>query len=152
MFLDHLQHSSSYESLHPLFPQAFDSLRKFVTQPDLPDGRIDIDGERIYALIMEGSGQNKDQARGEAHRRYIDIQYTCRGSEVIGWIPIAECKHALGYEENRDVEFFEDREFEWFSVPAGYFAVFLPHDVHAPMAGDAGMVKKIVIKIAVETA
>jgi len=151
MILDHIQHSSEYESLHPLFPEAFANLRRLANTPDLPDGRLDIDGDRLFALVMEGQGKSKASSRIEAHRRYIDIQYTSEGSELIGWIPLADCHHALGYDESKDVEFFDDVIRQWIAVPAGHFAVFLPHDAHAPMANDGEPVKKIVIKVAMNS-
>jgi beta-galactosidase beta subunit len=35
----------------------------------------------------------------------------------------------------------------WVAVPPGSFAIFFPHDAHAPLGGE-GRVKKAVVKVA----
>lgn len=150
MILDHLDHSADYESLHPHFPAAFAHLRGLSATADLPDGRIDLDGERLYAIVVHGHGKTKGAARTETHRRYIDIQYTAAGSDLVGWMPVGDCREPLGYDNAKDVEFYRDIATQWIDVPAGQFAIFLPHDAHAPMAGGGSAVTKLVIKVAVQ--
>lgn len=149
MILDHITHSTNYETLHPQFPAAFAHLRELSARAELPDGRIDLDADRLYAIVVNGHGKTKGAARTETHRRYIDIQYTAAGSDLIGWMPVVDCREPLGYDDAKDVEFYRDIATQWIEVPAGQFAIFLPHDAHAPMAGNGGAVKKIVIKVAV---
>jgi YhcH/YjgK/YiaL family protein len=149
MILDHINNSASCESLHSLFPAAFEHFRELAARAELPEGRIELDGDRLYALVVDGYGKTKGGARTETHRRYIDIQFTAAGSDLIGWMPAGDCREPQGYDEAKDVEFYKDIPEQWIPVPAGQFAIFLPHDAHAPMAGD-GAVKKIVIKVAVE--
>ena len=78
------------------------------------------------------------------------IQYTIDGDERIGWMPLPLCRSPdAPYDETRDVVLFADRPTTWLAVPPGSFAIFLPHDAHAPLAGQ-GLVKKAVVKIAVD--
>ena len=76
--------------------------------------------------IDHKDGRGEDGARLEAHRRYIDIQYTIDGDELIGWMPLARCHAPDGvFDECKDVGFFADRPSTWVSVPAGQFQHFL---------------------------
>lgn len=149
MILDTLQNAPAYEILNPRFPLAFSRLRQLAVRGDLPEGRIDIQGDDIFALVVKGSGKPKDDARTETHRRYIDIQYTADGVDLIGWIPASECVSALGYDDQKDLEFYRDRPADWLAVKQGKFAVFFPADAHAPMANTGQPITKIVIKVAV---
>ena len=148
MILDLIAMGARYTALHPAFDQAM----TFLNETDLasqPEGRHDIDGDRVYALVMSGDGKGKEAAKLEVHRRYIDIQATVSGVEVIGWRPIQSCSEPGDFDTEADVGFFADAPVSWASVPANSFAIFFPEDAHAPLAG-SGPVSKIVIKIAVD--
>ena len=146
--LDSLSNAARYEAHHPGFARAF----AFLAEPDLatlPPGRHEIDGDRVFVLIDHREGRGNDGARLEAHRRYIDIQYTIDGQEEIGFAPLAVCRKPSGtFDEEKDIIFFDDRPMTWLAVPAGQFAIFFPHDAHAPLAG-TGPLKKAIVKIAV---
>jgi biofilm protein TabA len=149
MILDTLAESARYAALHPGFPRAFE----FLAATDLtalPPGRHALDGDRMYVSIDHKDGRGRDGARLEAHRRYIDIQFTIEGDEQIGWMPLAACgSSAAGFDESKDVGFFDAAVTTWLAVPPGSFAVFFPDDAHAPLAG-RGPLKKAIVKIAVE--
>jgi YhcH/YjgK/YiaL family protein len=148
MILDTLGNAARYAGMHPGFARAFE----FLATTDftaLPPGRHEIDGDRLYVSIDHKDGRGEDGARLEAHRRYIDIQYTIEGDDRIGWMPLARCKAPDGpFDEKKDVVLFADRPTTWVAVPAGSFAIFFPHDAHAPLGGD-GLLKKAIVKIAV---
>lgn len=148
MILDTLQNIDAYEGLHPLFPAAFRHLRELASRKELPQERLELDGERIYAVFVRGSGRAASDARLETHRRYIDIQYTVAGADRIGWLPAAACAAGDGYNEVKDVELFPGSPGTWVDVPAGHAAIFFPPDAHAPMANTGQPVTKIVIKVA----
>jgi YhcH/YjgK/YiaL family protein len=149
MILDTLINSARYAGMHPGFARAFE----FLAATDLaalPPGRHEIDGDRIYVSIDHTDGRGEDGARLEAHRRYIDIQYTIDGNELIGWMPLARISSPDGgFDDTKDIGFFADRPSTWIAVPPGSFTIFFPHDAHAPLAG-RGHLKKAIVKIAVE--
>jgi YhcH/YjgK/YiaL family protein len=148
MVLDTLDGAARYAALHPAFAPAF----RFLAATDLeslPTGRNEIDGDAMFVIIDRKDGRGHDGARLEAHRRYIDIQYTLRGEEEIGWRPLAACATPDGpFDTDRDIVFFQDRPSAWLRLPRGTFAVFFPEDAHAPLAGQ-GAVTKAIVKIAV---
>jgi len=148
MILDSLANASAYAALHPGFRIAFD----FLAASDLeqfPTGRHELDGQRLFVLFGRDAGRGRDGARLETHRKYIDIQLVVSGQEEIGWKPAAECASCDAlYDATRDIAFFADRPEVWLQLPPGRFAIFYPHDAHAPLAG-SGEVFKAVCKVAV---
>jgi biofilm protein TabA len=148
MILDTLARSASYQTLHPAFPRAFEFLQG-TALGTLAAGRHDIDGDRLFVLIDHKQGTGREGARLEAHRKYIDIQFTFEGLEEIGWAPLATCRPpAGGFDAEKDIAFFDDRPSTWLGVPPGLFAIFFPEDAHAPLAG-RGLLKKAIVKVAV---
>jgi YhcH/YjgK/YiaL family protein len=147
MILDTFDHAERYANLHPGFREAFDFLGR-TDLAALPSGRHAIDGDRLFVLVQEQDGLGIERAKLEAHRTYIDIQFTIRGREQIGWMPVARCREPEeDFDAARDIIFYRDRADTWIVVPAASFAVFFPQDAHAPMGG-TGAIKKAVVKIA----
>ena len=148
MILDHLDNWEQYVAMYPLLRRGFE----FLFHSDiasLRDGRNEIDGADLYAMAVRGSGKGKS-AKLEAHRKYIDIQFSRSGEDTIGWKATQFCSpQPEGYSPANDIEFFRDAPETYVRVPARHFAVFFPSDAHAPMSGE-GPVDKIVVKVRVE--
>ncbi len=146
MILDTLEHAETYFKLHPRFEEAF----KFLRRPDLAGldaAAHPIDKKEVYALIQNNAGKEKKDARLEAHRSYIDIQFLIAGSEQIGWKPREACGDvAQAYDGERDIEFFSDPPQTDLHLKPGMFAIFFPGDAHAPMVSE-GVVHKCVVKV-----
>jgi biofilm protein TabA len=147
MILDKLSRSGHYEPIHHGFAAAFDFLRR-KDLAELPNGRREIVDDLVYVLISREDGRN-GVGRLETHRKYIDVQFVISGDERIGWRPIEGLKPATEYETARDLQFFQDEPAFWFDVKPGEFAIFLPTDAHAPLAG-RGAIHKAVVKVAVD--
>lgn len=148
MVLDVLANARRYAPLHPAFARAFAFLAS-VDLGALPMGRNEIDGEAMFVILDRKDGRGHEGAQLEAHRRYIDIQYTISGQEEIGWSPLASCESPdEAFDDERDVGLFDDTPSAWLRVPPGSFAIFFPEDAHAPLAGRGALVKAVV-KIAV---
>jgi len=149
ILVDRLERAEHYFEMHPAFKKAFSFLNQS-TLAELPTGRHEIDGERMFCLIDKSMGRSRAEAKLEAHRKYIDIQYIISGTDEMGWRPTATCDSIdESYDINKDIEFFKNAPQSWTKVSAGSFAIFSPEDAHAPMVGD-GEIHKVVIKIMVE--
>lgn len=147
MILDSLVNAEKYYSLNPRFGQAFEFLRQ--ADPGALEGRIDIDGDRVYALVVRADGQGHTGAELEIHRKYIDIQYGVAGLNEFGWKPTRECVTVTKpFDEHDDYGFFGDAPDVWISARPGQFVVFFPGDAHTPRGG-SGKLCKIVVKVAV---
>ena len=148
MIIDRLENAARYAALHPGFPAAFEFLKR-AKVAELAAGRHEVDGDRLYAMVIRGPGRGRGGAKLEAHRNYIDIQYVASGTDEMGWKLASECQQSEGgYDAGKDNEHFGDEPVIWFAVPAGMFAAFFPEDAHAPMGGE-GEQEKIVMKVAV---
>jgi len=150
MIIDTLFQSARYTSLSPRFAAAFEYLRQLPA--DQADGRYEIDGDNCFALVQSYSTKPLAQARMEAHRRYIDIQFIQAGFETMLWAPLATLQVTQEYSEEKDVAFFATpaRTIS-LNLAAGEFAIFYPEDGHAPCLeyGSSTTVRKTVIKVAV---
>ena len=149
MILATLEHAYRYSACHAGLSQGFEFLQS-TKLDELPDGRLSIDGDRLFAIVAHDPGRGRDGAILEAHRKYIDIQYVVGGQELMGWQPLATCQAVKqDYNPETDLAFFLDRPSSWFEVAPGSFAVFFPEDAHAPLAAQ-GRVHKVVVKVAVD--
>ena len=149
IIINKLQHAERYFSMHPAFEKAFEFLRQDGLA-ELAVDRYEIDGEKLFCMISKGPGRSRTEAKLEAHRKYIDIQYVIAGMDDMGWKPTADCKSIdTEYDAEKDIMFFKDSPDSWTPVPAGSFVIFFPQDAHAPLVG-GGQIHKAVLKIAVE--
>jgi len=147
MILDTLGNAAKYAGLKVGMSEAFG----FLDQPrlaELPDGKYEIAGDRVYAIIAHENGRKVIEGELEAHRKYIDIQYVISGDESMGWKPREGLVNSIDYDEERDLEFFEENPDSIVRIPPGSFVIFLPTDAHLPLIG-RGQIHKVVVKVAV---
>jgi biofilm protein TabA len=117
------------------------------------DGRMDIDGDRLYASVATYETGPREERRFEAHRKYIDVQVLLEGEECIDVSLDRDLPTLEAYDEKRDVMFLKPPEqVASIVMTPGCFAVFYPHDVHRPGCHlkEQRRVRKIVMKVAVE--
>ncbi len=149
MILDRLENAERYLALHPEFKAAFEFLRR-ENLAQLPPGRHDVDGDRLYAVVIRDNGHGCENAKLEAHKKYIDIQFSLAGCDLIGWKSTDTCSEIdQPFDEESDAALFADKPDAWMATPPGTFAVFYPEDAHAPMAAE-GPLHKVVMKVAVD--
>lgn len=148
MIIDSLKNSVQYREVHKGFAGAFDFLEKAIEQ-ELPVGRYEIDGDRVFAFIQEYT--SKTESSYEAHKNYIDIQFIVAGTEVIYAADISSMTVRDEYSTEKDIMFLEDYEKASKAVlTAGEYGIFFPHDAHKPglcFDGKPDNVKKIVVKV-----
>jgi YhcH/YjgK/YiaL family protein len=148
VIVDELKNCHRYFQVHAGFKKAFEFLHTFNKEYFEPQ-KFQIDGANLRAIVEAIEGRGRQKARLEAHRSYIDIQYTVQGLEEIGWRPYHQCCNvSTPYDEERDIEFFSDSALLWLPIHSGSFAIFFPEDGHAPLAGE-GLIHKIIMKVAV---
>ena len=109
-----------------------------------------MDGENVFALVLHLETKPKKGAFWEAHRRYIDVQYLFEGAERMGRADLRALKPCAEYDAENDFLKLKGKG-DFFTVPAGTFAVFWPHDAHMPglAVQELKPVKKAVVKVLV---
>ena len=147
MILDTLDNIPRYESLNGRFAQAV----QFLQRPDLKDlpaGRQEINGDQVFAIVVQEVGRKKGEGQLEAHRNYIDIQVILDGIDEKGWKPTASCQEPTAdYDPETDVQFFTDQPDVWLPTHPEQFAIFFPEDAHIPMISP-DRVHMVVVKVA----
>ena len=112
--------------------------------------RIELDGDKVFAMIQHYETKPKAQGEWEAHRKYIDVQYVAEGQELMGY---ANLGHLKAGDYNPEKDFLTAQgEGSYVLMKPGTFVILTPQDAHIPqLAVDLPQpVKKVVIKVAVE--
>ncbi len=150
MIFDQLSECQPYRNLGENFIAGFDYLCSSAIE-NIPDGRYPIVGDDVFAMVQSYQTKPLAQGRWEAHRHYADIQYIVSGTEQMGIAPLSAMTIQQPYTRDKDLEFFLDSDGigQFVCVESGFFAIFLPQDVHMPgvMIDQPAAVKKIVVKV-----
>lgn len=152
MIVTDVAHLAEQATLTPALQKALSFLQALPSQP-LADGRIEIDGSNVYALVLSYQTEAGGDWVFEGHRKYLDIQYVLSGEEVIGWAFLDRAAVTMPYDPEKDAWLgtVPATEITPVLLAAGQLVVLYPTDAHAPKnaAGAEGPVKKIVVKVAV---
>lgn len=150
MIYDSLDNYSQYCNLENL-KKGFEFLKNNDLK-NLKDGRYEIEGDKIFANVQSLKTKPKEEKKWEVHRKYIDIQYVIKGFECMGYGILKDFREVVeDYDSDKDVEFLNGSKFNYINVEEGYFTVFYPNDVHAPMLAyqEPEVIKKVIVKIAI---
>lgn len=142
----------SYFSNRARWDKAFAFLRDNDLS-SLEPKRYDIDENNVYAPVSEYLTKNEEDARFEAHREYIDIQYVVSGKELIGVAPLsAKASELEPYNNTNDIEFFTVSGGENRLATPSRFFIFFAEDAHRPGLKDVenSPVRKVVVKVRVK--
>ena len=136
--------------------ERWDKAFKFLKESDLQNmelKRYDLDGNNLYVLLSEYMSKNEEDARYEAHRKYLDIQYVVSGKELIGIAPLAQMKDILEpYSEVKDIMFMTVNPGTNYKAMPDRFFIFFPEDLHRPglKDGENSPVRKAVVKVKID--
>lgn len=146
MIIDQLKNASFYFGMSKKIETAL----SYLLDTDLPNmkpGRYEIDGPDMYALMQNYETKSKENGFWEAHRKYIDIQYVIKGTELIGYANIDHLNPGE-YDDVKDLlVLYGDGVFP--EVRAGTFVILMPQDAHMPgiAVTTSQSVAKIVVKV-----
>lgn len=149
MISDSLNNYLQYEQAHPYFARAFDFLRSTDLQ-NISEGKHELDGDQLFAIVMEYDTKKEEELQYEGHHKYIDLQYIVGGKEQMG---VAPKNGQQPIESNLDDDYeFYDISGTLLPFEKGTFMILYPNDLHKPCitAGSTSKVRKVVVKIAVK--
>jgi YhcH/YjgK/YiaL family protein len=149
MIIDKLSNSQLYSGLGERINQAFAYLKQ-TNFSKMKLGKYEIDGDNIFALVNEYNTKDQSEGKLEAHKKYIDVQFVAKGSELMGYAPLENQIVIDEYSEQNDITFFTGEK-SFTEVNEGMFTIFFPTDVHLPgiKVNEKSYVKKVVIKVKV---
>lgn len=146
MILDKIENQNLYKSINKRIEKAFDYINK-TDLLQIPLGKHEIDGDTIFAIVMEYKTKHKSENKPEGHHKYIDLQYMIAGTEYVGLTTLTD---QLPVEVNTEKDFdLYDIDSDLIRFDSGKFMIFFPDDLHMPeiYLQKASTVKKVVIKI-----
>jgi YhcH/YjgK/YiaL family protein len=148
MILTTLADADAVSALGPRAAAGVRWLRAF--DLSMADGRHEIDGDDVFALVSTYHTGPSTEKRFETHRVYADLQYVAAGTERILHTPAEGLAVEAPYDEAKDIAFYaEPKASSSLLLRAGDLAVFHPADAHKPgcMAGGRDEVRKVVVKV-----
>jgi YhcH/YjgK/YiaL family protein len=133
---------------------------KYIKSTDfstIPNGTYEIDGKNVFASVQDYMTKSFDDAKFEAHRKYIDIQYIIQGAERICVSDIRNFTSDVPYSNENDIEFLKEinnneSKPSFLSVKQNEFVLLTPNDAHMPSVNfdkNPSYVKKVVVKVLV---
>lgn len=149
MIFDKIENSAIYENISPLIKKAFEYLKQ-TDFSKMENGKHILDGDDVFAIVQEYDTKNDADAKLEAHRKYIDVQYIISGEELIGVRPLINQAPCKEYDVGNDYALYDDT-CSFVKIEPGQFAVLFPQDLHKPCIKVDGFikVKKVVMKVKV---
>ena len=139
------------------YPAAIRKALDYLRNTDLmalEPGSYTIDGDKMFANIMDMTTHGFEGSHPEVHQKYIDLMYWPEGGEKIGVAPYLGTEKVWETRPENDIALLEDVANESILVAtAGCFGIFFPWDAHRPALylGDGPATsRKCVIKISME--
>ncbi|MBW7475745.1 YhcH/YjgK/YiaL family protein [Paenibacillus oenotherae] len=149
MIYDHIRNYTKYEGLG-----ALSEALHFISTLDvssLSPGRIELDGEHMYANVIALTSKAEMDCVFEAHRKYADIHFIISGTEGIAFAAVDNLVPDNAFDENNDIGFYSGRSSGTLFLLAGDFVVCYPGEAHkvAIAQSEQGPITKVVVKVSV---
>jgi biofilm protein TabA len=151
MIYDKIANAKSYSKILPRITEA----AKFASKigRNAKEGRYEIDGDKMYAMVVPYDTKMDRNLPFEGHRKYIDFQYLLSGEEKIDIVHGKGFKVTKKYSAKKDIYFVKPPACcSSVILTPGTFAVLYPQDLHRPGQGiiKSSPARKLVIKIRVK--
>lgn len=150
MIADKLSNLKTYPELSGYEADILAFLEKM--KQNIPDGRYDLRGDELFALVQRYETKPLEGAKMESHKRYADLQYIYSGKE---WIYVDFADELTVCDDRTpaaDILFYEVRPNKGGNLlSSGMFGYYGPQDAHMPciMVDGPEKVEKVVFKIRV---
>jgi YhcH/YjgK/YiaL family protein len=152
MVIDKLENAYLYSGLSAGIKRGLEILRDEELAAK-ENGRYEVDGDNLYYIIQRYKTKPIKECRLEAHKKYIDIQFTASGEEVMGHYPVGELEIEKPYDATKDLVFYQvPEEINILKLSEGTFCILFPEDSHMPgchLAG-ASKIRKVVVKVKID--
>lgn len=97
----------------------------------LEKGKYPIVDGRLWVNILEYTPKSAEETKIEAHRKFIDLQYTFEGKEIMGLAH--DVKPSGEYDPVKDkINVTTDSPIDYVPADPGRFFLYFPSDYHQP--------------------
>ncbi len=146
--VDAVEFATQYEKNKELWDKLFSFLAE--TDPmTLEAGKIVLVPDRLWINVLEYTPKDGENTKIEAHKNFIDLQYTFVGNELMG--VASEVTPINEYDPVKDRTNYATTEpIVYSKADPGRFFLYFPKDMHQPSVkgeGEAVPSRKIVGKI-----
>lgn len=152
MIADKITNLKKYPEMEEIADRILAFIKK-TKEESLEDGRYELDGENLFALVQSYQSRPLEEGLLESHVLYNDLQYIVSGEEAIYWNPIDGLTVKEDKRPAADAIFYHIENTDNATVlKAGMFGYYMPTDGHMPCIAveKPAPVKKIVFKIKVK--
>lgn len=146
--VDAIEFASQYEKNRELW----DKLFAYLAETDLNSlqaGKIELVPGRLWINVLEYTPKDAENTKIESHKKFIDLQYTFIGNEIMG--VAGKVEPVTDYDPVKDRTFYTtDEPITYSKATPGVFFLYFPKDMHQPSVkgeGEPVPSRKIVGKI-----
>ena len=149
MIFDSIDHAEAYMGISQELDRALQKLPLFLDQYK-SSGRIEGDGEALYANCMQYKLSCDSRKWWESHFNYIDIHVVIKGKELVQLAGKDSAVLEKSYDPAVEAEMYCAEPAASVELQEGSFVVFFPGEIHrAGMASEETekVISKLVVKV-----
>ncbi|WP_444812542.1 YhcH/YjgK/YiaL family protein [Streptococcus canis] len=136
-----------YASINPHFSTVCDFLEN-TDLKNLEDGRIDIDGDNVFANCMTYVADGIRGEQFENHKKYLDIHLVISNTEAMAVSSLPNSKLKVEFDIQKDIGFYDSSQYQVITLTESNLLVTFEEDLHQPKVRiNDYPVKKLVIKV-----
>ncbi|MCC4085369.1 YhcH/YjgK/YiaL family protein [Enterococcus faecalis] len=136
-----------YASINPYFSKVCDFLEN-TDLKNLEDGKIDIDGDNVFANCMTYVADGIQGQQFETHKKYLDIHLVILNTEAMAVSSLSNSKLKVEFDAQKDIGFYDSNEYQMVILTESNLLVTFEEDLHQPKVRiNDYPVKKLVIKV-----
>jgi YhcH/YjgK/YiaL family protein len=148
--------ATAFTFLQEVLDGSHSAAREVAALAEGENKRIDLDGDRVYALLQHPRTKPRAEQQAEAHQAYADVQAVIDGDEILEVMPLDGLETTLPYDAQRDVSLYrmpDPAAASKLVMRRGLAAVLFPADGHAPLQAPDGTPRpsrRVVVKVQVK--
>lgn len=136
-----------YVSINPHFSKVYQFLES-TDLKKLKDGRIEIDGNNVFANLMTYVADGIPGRQFETHKKYLDIHLVVSNIELTAVASPIKARIKKEFDEQKDIGFYNSSEYQMVQLTENNLLVAFEEDYHQPkIRVNDDPVRKLVIKV-----
>ncbi|MFD1671840.1 YhcH/YjgK/YiaL family protein [Agrilactobacillus yilanensis] len=147
MIIANIKDLRRYVKVNPYFIDVCQFLENLDIS-ELSEGRIEINGDNVFANYMTYTADGKIGDFFETHHKYLDIHLTLENQEKMAVTSLDKVTARSAFNKEDDVVLFDGTTEQIVTLTPGNCLITFAEDIHQPKikVNDA-LVKKLVIKV-----
>ena len=149
MIVTEINNLSTYVGVNPYFERLINFL-KTVDLGGLPEGKIDIEGDKLFGNCFSYVADGQPGDFFETHRKYLDIHLVLENTEDMAVSSVKSTTVSQPYNNEKDIELYEGKVEQLIHLKSGECLITFPEDLHQPKVRVNDLpLKKVVFKVAI---